>query len=673
MKIELTSKTPKAQIRYTMDGTAPTEESALYSEPFEIAGFPFTVRARAYADGLTPSRYTELAGKSPEEWEKVAGSIFNGSSCPINANTVTNGNIIVTIKSNKVYYSTNGFDWAVVSQISNASWAGYTCGRFVVTTSNAQIYTSTDGINWQLATVTISEATLAETGGAILTYEIVRGNDARGFIACRQSYNVFFLLTSTDGINWVDTAGRFDFSASNIVYEKNILLVYCFSSCKVFRSVDNGQTFSLAYSFTSSGGVVFAGNYFYGQSSTKIFYSTDGETWTNISRTGVFARANVVYLNNKYFIVEAYGVAVSDDGLNWSFKTIDYGNQWFCYMGYINGTYVVSDSSANMFVSTDLENWTKLENSPRFNSGMYQVAGKLWGSKGYGCYYTDDGYNWRTAGADGIDTIYSIAKGEEGYIINSASKGTYFSRDLVNFTKITEITGNGQAVIYAGGKYVAGGTGKIFTSTDGENWSTHTLTKSADIVYIAYCNNMFIATGKSGFLATSADGESWTVCEIGITKTIGLVCYGNGLYVTGTEDGYVVTSADGVNWSYQSISTYYDFYGAFYAKGKYYLYGSRGLEESADGVNWVELSNDKTERTIINVNGIYLCLDLSGEDIYLGSDLYNMAGWTRLNFTKEIYEPEYRCLANVGDEIFIGGSYATLMKCELLKRSIEED
>lgn len=672
MKIELTSKTPKAQIRYTMDGTAPTEASALYSEPFEIAGFPFTVRARAYADAVTPSRYTELAGKSPEEWEKVAGSLFNGGNCPINNRTVTNGDIIVTILNNKVYYSTNGFDWALVSQISNASYAGYTCGRFVVTTSK-QIYTSADGINWQLATVTISEATLTETGGATLTYEIVGGNDARGFIACRQSYNVFFLLTSTDGINWVDTAGRFDYYATNIVYEKNILLVYCTNSYNVYRSVDNGQTFSLTYTFPYSGGIVFAGNYFYGLSSTKIFYSTDGETWTNISRTSVFARANVKYLNNKYFICEGYGVAVSDDGLNWRFHRLS-DNQYFYYIEYINGVYVFgSGTSAELYTSTDGENWTALPNAPKFNSPMCHVAGKLWGTKGNGCYYTDDGYNWHVVGINGMDYIYEIAKGADGnYVINGGEYGTYFSRDLVNFTKISEIKGNGWAVIYAGGKYVASGTGTLYTSTDGENWATHTLSKSANIRHIAYCNNIFIATGESGLLATSTDGENWTVIDIGVTTEIGLVCYANGLYVTGATSKYVITSTDGINWTVQTFSTA-DYKGAFYANGKYYVYGSRGFIESADGINWVELPNGNGARSVINVGGIYVMLDTYGNNAYYGTDLNNSRNWTRLNFSNLPYTLYYRCLANVGDEVFIGGSNATLMKCELLKRSIEED
>ena len=637
MKIELTSKTPNAQIRYTMDGTAPTEGSALYNEPFEIAGLPFTVRARAYADGLTPSRYTELAGKSPEEWEKISGSIFNGSSCPINSNTVTNGNVYVSIIGNYIYYSTDAFNWQGISTTINSLQSlGYVCGKFVVTTQRNKIYTSADGINWQEATVTISEATTNETGGGTIYYGRVGGNDARGFISCyNSSYTVCFCLTSTDGVNWVDTAGRTNKQITTFVYEKNILLAYTSSGYNVYRSVDNGQTFSLAYTFSSSGGIVYAGNYFYGLDSTKIYYSTDGETWEKISRS-TFARKNVVYLNNKYFIVEGYGVAVSDDGLNWSFKTVDSKNQWFSYIGYINGVYVISDSSANTFVSTDLENWTALQNGYKFNAGMYTLAGKLWGAKGSGCRYTEDGYNWITTpfSIDGFDHIYSIAKGDNSYIVNSGGYGTYFSRDLVNFTKITEINGSGWAVIYDGGKYVASGTGKLFTSVDGVNWVTHTLSKSADIKHIAICNNMFIATGASGLLATSADGESWTVIDVGTTSEIGRACYANGIYIAPKNSGAILTSTDGINW---------------------------------------EKVGGRTAHAMINVNGIYICLDYQGNNAYFGTDLYDMAGWTKLNFASECYTPVYRCLSSVGDEIFIGGGYGTLMKCELFKRSIEED
>lgn len=52
--VTIASVTPGAEIRYTLDGSEPTRESALYTAPL-TADRTMTIRARAYADGLEPS------------------------------------------------------------------------------------------------------------------------------------------------------------------------------------------------------------------------------------------------------------------------------------------------------------------------------------------------------------------------------------------------------------------------------------------------------------------------------------------------------------------------------------------------------------------------------------------------------------------------------------------
>jgi len=55
----LLSRTPDAQIRYTLDGSEPTAESALYEAPFQIDG-ECILSARAFKDGCTPSPLLSL-------------------------------------------------------------------------------------------------------------------------------------------------------------------------------------------------------------------------------------------------------------------------------------------------------------------------------------------------------------------------------------------------------------------------------------------------------------------------------------------------------------------------------------------------------------------------------------------------------------------------------------
>lgn len=54
MSITITSKEPKAEIRYTLDGSTPTEKSLLYTKPFTIQNST-VVRARVFKKGESPS------------------------------------------------------------------------------------------------------------------------------------------------------------------------------------------------------------------------------------------------------------------------------------------------------------------------------------------------------------------------------------------------------------------------------------------------------------------------------------------------------------------------------------------------------------------------------------------------------------------------------------------
>lgn len=54
MQVSITCPTPHAQIRYTLDGTVPTEKSLLYTKPFTIQN-TVMVKARAFKQGEAPS------------------------------------------------------------------------------------------------------------------------------------------------------------------------------------------------------------------------------------------------------------------------------------------------------------------------------------------------------------------------------------------------------------------------------------------------------------------------------------------------------------------------------------------------------------------------------------------------------------------------------------------
>ena len=675
MKIELTSKIPNAQIRYTMDGTAPTEGSALYNEPFEIAGYPFTVRARTYADGLTPSRYSELSGKSPEEWTREKGSILNAFDNPINSAKVVRENIIVSVCSDAIYYSDNGFNWNKANcSYSRPKKIFYACGRYVVFGNN-EIYSSADGINWEKCNVAFSdEINALLNGGAKPYYEYNTGNDARAFMSGYISSSNFFVVTSTDGVNWVgiDVPTR----ASALGYAKNKL--FLFGNDRIlYKSNDNGATFSqvdLGFSMSSTPKFNVVEENLYMIYSSTLYYSQDGEAWTRGDRyNSVYS--DVKYFNNKFYVAMGYHVGVSENGIDWEIIRNVSTNSSSSILEFINGVLLFGDINGDMFTSTDGVTWVKMEKPSSFRQRTVftNFAGKLFYSNGYGAVYTTNGIDWVSVpnNLDGIDYVHRIATSKIGTVLDGGSYGRYYSADGVTWTKIEAITGNGMGVAYGNGRFVVGGAGKAYTSTDGVNWTSHDIGTTAETQDVSFCNNMFIATGKTGLLATSADGEAWTVCNIDITQTIYKVCYANGLYVAGAESGYILTSTDGVNWTSHSISTS-TFYGVIYAKDQFVAFGSY-IYTSADGETWAQMSNTQNTRDMIYINGIFFCVYAYGSAIYYGTDITNMRGWVSIKWQKDIYSDYLRSIASDGEKIYVGGSHATLLKCELFKRSIEED
>ena len=71
--IEITCETEGADIRYTLDGSDPTEESTLYSGQFEVTP-PVTIKARGYKEGMLAS---DVAGYEVEApLEKLPTPVF---------------------------------------------------------------------------------------------------------------------------------------------------------------------------------------------------------------------------------------------------------------------------------------------------------------------------------------------------------------------------------------------------------------------------------------------------------------------------------------------------------------------------------------------------------------------------------------------------------------------
>ena len=80
--IEMSCETEGAEIRYTLDGSEPTETSELYSAPIEVAP-PATIKARGFKDGMLDSDIAEYVVTVP-----VVSIGYNGDTIGYNGDEI---------------------------------------------------------------------------------------------------------------------------------------------------------------------------------------------------------------------------------------------------------------------------------------------------------------------------------------------------------------------------------------------------------------------------------------------------------------------------------------------------------------------------------------------------------------------------------------------------------
>ena len=84
MKITLSSEKPGVEIRYTLDGTEPTEKSALYKKPFVISKTTM-VKAKSFCKGFSPS----FSNKKQFNYDYVSSVRFvNQPNTPYNKDSI---------------------------------------------------------------------------------------------------------------------------------------------------------------------------------------------------------------------------------------------------------------------------------------------------------------------------------------------------------------------------------------------------------------------------------------------------------------------------------------------------------------------------------------------------------------------------------------------------------
>jgi hypothetical protein len=295
----------------------------------------------------------------------------------------------------------------------------------------------------------------------------------------------------------------------------------------------------------------------------KVAYSKDnGDSWsqgnglgTALNNKGVM---DLVFVNSKFFVLGTDAqMAYSEDGANWT--SVSIGGNIFKYdtnatanvelvwdnvfgLAWGNNKYVAVGEKGTIAVSSDLETWTSASgliengNNETRNRCITYAKDKFILGTASDMKYSDNGTTWQNAAIansndDIIEVVYGGLAGEEQFyaLTNGGSGYVFSSTDGVTWTKVIvdvlwdDVVGQHRiglpatstALATGGGRVVVVDTvGDIFYSDDkGVNWVARDYVKTGVFINSTRNNIVIrdIAYGKGVFIAVGggspADGS----------------------------------------------------------------------------------------------------------------------------------------------------------------------
>ena len=431
----------------------------------------------------------------------------------------------VAIGQNGAVYSTDGINWTNVATsfgTFNASKLIHDGTQFVaVGTGTATVNTkvSTDGITWTTGPVapwgTAGVTSFAHNGSVYVakTGTIGQVVYVGASLSALAAVNLPIAITSAaNGL--VAVGSEFTLQSNNNAYQ--------------LTSVDNGATWSVWKTAEPVGA---------GQLATTVnnLLTLDGSLALmlqyNASNNVGFGKFDPDTKTFTKFTVNAPAGAYSP------YSIVKSGGTYIAALG---GT----STQGNISTSTDLGTWTtrlgpiaaQVRSIAVNSTGTRLVAGtNTGGNTGQlGAYSSiDNGVSWVSISAH---VNYNVAK-----VICAAGKFAFVGYDSTGAGRITVKTESGLDLVgdfassttaqfidvaYGNGVFVAvsnGSASKIYSSLDGgASWAARGQTSFTPLHAIAFGAGIFWALGANGVGYTSTDGVNWTTATISFNHIVGL-------------------------------------------------------------------------------------------------------------------------------------------------------
>jgi hypothetical protein len=597
VNVTLSCATSGTTIRYTTNGSDPTESSQAYSSPIQVSTTT-TIKARAYKSGWTPSNiatgtYTIAGTVATPTFNPLPGTYTSAVSVTLSCATTG-----ATIR-----YTTNGADPTELSpayispiQVSStttikaraykSSWgpSNIATGIFSITSSTGTIQVIT---NLAQATFTITgprtytgSGTSWSTSGVPLgTYTIAYGavtgyNPPPNETKTLTAGTITFIGTYTTK----STVATPTFSPLPGTYYPSVnVTISCATSGAAIRYTTNCSTPTEASKLYSTPILINSTTTIKARAFKQDWNPSEIATGTYTITTATGTIQVTTNLSLATFTITGQA-SYSGNGTSWSKTGAQTGTYTISYgsvSGYntpLNETKTLTAGGTITFVGTytpETTDFWQQTNGPNveyvwalaINSSGHIFAGTI----GNGCFRsTDNGEIWIpvNTGLAGT-TVRTLIINANGYLFAGTSDdGIFRSIDnAASWTKIntglTNISVEALAINSSGHIFAGTFDGGVFRSIDnGDNWTqVNTGLTNTPVVTLAINSSGYIFAGTrgGGIFRSTNNGGSWTSANNGLigVEIVSFAINSSGWIFAGSFDGGGIFSStdNGGSWT----------------------------------------------------------------------------------------------------------------------------
>ena len=460
----------------------------------------------------------------------------------------------------------------------------YGATKYAAITYNGDVYTSADGDNWS------KSASLGES-----LNQITFANSL--FVVCGENG---YIATSTDAITWTKRTTGTTNTLVDVQYLQNVF--YAVGQNRTILSSSNGTTWS-AVTVSSGTATDFLTQIVYGggkyiimaNSSTgqgpMTYQSTTaaGNSWSAIGGFGVFGNTHlnkIAYLNSQFILItSSTAIFTSSNGTSWS---------------NISGTMTVTNPNS----TTAAVGNGNYFNNVYYNAGTYYWVGySNYNGGAYGAIFTSTNLTALTLQANPINIIANksyylngkhFIAGNEGFA--TSSNGTAYAFPYGSFNSLAF---NGTTYVGVGSPSLSGG---VFSSTtfEGNTWVNRSLAGQRPLYGVVHDGSKFVAVGDKTVIS-STDGSTWSSLATP-TDVFTCLAYGGSKYVVGGyaadySSYFLKYSSNGTTWT-TANSTSITYFKVRYVNGVFFALGidndypasSGVIMRSTDGITWTNVT-----------------------------------------------------------------------------------